>query len=444
MKAYYLIFICLISLSCRQADQPDGLNEQIAMIHENGYFNGAVIVTERNSVILSRGFGYADFENNIPFDVNTPMDTGSITKTFTALAMIVLTDSNQIDLNTAVIEFIQEFPYQSITIRHLLEQTSGIVSDDYVFSRAQQGVPLTNQIFLDFLINDKPDLQFEPGIEFQYNGFNHILLAILIERISGESYEEYIRQKIAIPLGMSDWFLRPARLMDFPKERAKGYKIRKDSIQAFDSDDFEAFYGDCNLFFSAIDLSKWSNSFISRPLLPEQKLSGALEVKSSLSDFNILHWYRITDTGKYHFTGDWKGFYAMVYFDREKHRSIVYLSNTDLAHWLRPAILRNINDFLDHGRTSDWGEPKPEDLDNEVIIGDYKLSNEETVSIYQKEGNLRINVANKSVDLFKLESNIYYAPGIDLWIWFTKDKNENIRIQCSSIYRLEDGLKISD
>ncbi len=432
-----------MAISCQKNNDTTYLEQQLEQLHAKRLFNGAIIVNENDSVVLSRGFGYANFERQNPFDTNTPMDTGSITKTFTALAMIMLADLNEIDLNTPYQNFIPEFPYSSITIGHLMEHTSGIVSDEYVFARAEKSTPLTNRTFLDFLVNDEPNLEFPPGSEFMYNGFNHRLLALLIESITDISYQEFIRKKITEPLGLEDWFLRPTRLDDFPNDRAFGYSIKEDSVQASDSEDFEAFYGDCNLFFSAEDLSKWSRSFISKALYPSHKLTQALHTKSSLSEFNILHWYNPVNQGKYHFTGDWKGFYTMVYFDIKKKRSIVHLSNTNMAHWLRPSLVRNINQYLDSGRISDWEQPVPLELANEDIIGNYNLKNNQIARIIDNNGELKIDINNKPMGLFKLDSNFYYAPGIDLWIWFLKDEKDGLSIHCSSIYELKEGSKSS-
>ncbi|RKN80122.1 serine hydrolase domain-containing protein [Ulvibacterium marinum] len=444
MKKCVYILIFLLSISCQRDKGNINLEHYLQQLHERDLFNGAIIVTENDSVLFSRGFGYADLRLQTPFDTDTPMDTGSITKTFTAFAMIMLVDSNKIDLNTPVQDFIQDFPYESITIRHLLEQTSGIVSDGYVFDNVQKGVLLSNSVFLEFLINDEPKLEFQPGSQFMYNAFNHILLAIIIENISKVSYEDFIRKEIAEPLGMDDWFLRPTRLKGFPNNRAMGYSIEKGTAQVNDSDDFEAFYGDCNLFFSAEDLSKWSRSFISGSIYPKGKLAKELNMKNSSSDFNILHWYKRTDQNKYHFTGDWKGFYTMVYFDMDKKRSIVHLSNVKLSYWLRPALVRNINHYLDIGGIHDWEHPGQLEFTDEEIIGSYRLNKDQVARIGNHSGMLKIHKNNTSVELFKLDSGFYYAPGVDLWVWFSKNGKANLRIHCASIYDLESGFKNSD
>ncbi len=445
MYKYRRILICILILlnSCESPKEESTIEKQFNELYEKGLFNGSIIVKDSDDLIFSKGYGYANFELQIPFGTSTTMDTGSITKTLRAYAMLMLAKSRQIDLNSPVSNFLSEFPYKAITINHLLYQTSGLVSDDYVFDRAPKGLPLTNDIFLEFLIADHPDLEFTCGSQFQYNGFNHIILATLIEKISGLPYDQFIKEKIADPLEMKDWFLRPVRLDNWPKERTLGYKLNHKKRELFDSEDWEGFYGNCNLFFSAEDLVKWSESFYSKTVISDDKLSNALTMKSDLSNLNLLHWYNLGFQNEYHFTGDWKGFYAMVYFNTKRKRSIVYLTNTDMPYWLRPELVRKINDFIDNGRISDWEYPKPVEVNIEDISGTYMLENNQLLGLQNNDNELKIQIDKNSFSLFKLDSHIYYAPGIDLWLWFSKDDNQNLIIHCSSIYYLKKGKKIT-
>jgi hypothetical protein len=133
----------------------------------------------------------------------------------------------------------------------------------------------------------------------------------------------------------------------------------------------------------------------------------------------------------------------MVYYDLDKKRSIVYLTNTNLPHWLRPALVRNVNHFLDQGRLPDWDYPKVLALTNDDITGEYQIESQPSIHIIEEEGSLKINTDNKTVRLFKLKSNIYYSPGLDLWVWFSGGHKSGLKIHCSSIYELYEGVKTS-
>ena len=106
-------------------------------------------------------------------------------------------------------------------------------------------------------------------------------------------------------------------------------------------------------------------------------------------------------------------------------------------------MTRFINQFLDKGGILDWDYPKPLDLADDEIIGVYSSNNEQISIVADNDGLLNIHLNGKNVGLYKLNSNFYYAPGIDSWVWFTQDDNKNLNIHCSSIYELKVGIKNS-
>lgn len=112
-----------------------------------------------------------------------------------------------------------------------------------------------------------------------------------------------------------------------------------------------------------------------------------------------------------------------------------------MEHWLRPAIVRGINHYLNDGNNPDWRHPRPLELKDEEIMGHYYLNENRVAHITNANDGLEIDVNGKSVGLFKLDSNYYYAPGIDLWLWFSKDDGEGLTIHCSSVYGLNKGFK---
>jgi CubicO group peptidase (beta-lactamase class C family) len=216
-----VILLSVIAGACNQQNGISQIDSLMNQLYEQGDFNGAVIISENNEQVYSKGFGYADFEKQIPFKTSTTMDAGSITKTFTALSIQMLEQENLLSLNDPVVDHISSFPYNDIKIKHLVNHTSGLVTEDFVLARSKPGIVLNNAFFLEALETSIPPLNFEPGSQFQYNGINYMLLAMIIENTSGNRFDEYIRGKIAEPLEINDWFLRPARLSDWTRDRTK-------------------------------------------------------------------------------------------------------------------------------------------------------------------------------------------------------------------------------
>ncbi|WP_422858233.1 serine hydrolase domain-containing protein [Flagellimonas sp. S174] len=436
----YLFFLLILFLSgCAQRDYASQIEELMDELYREGNFNGAVLVSDNNELVYSKGFGFANFEKSIPFETNTTLDAGSMTKTFTALSIHILEHENALSINDLVVDHIGSFPYNEITIEHLLSHTSGLVAEDFVFSQAEEGKVIDNAFFLKVITDSVPSLSSKPGSQFQYNGINYILLAMIIESVSGTSYDKFIKAKIAGPLQMKDWFLRPARLKDWPKDRTKGYKMVNDSMQVSDSEDFEGFYGDCNVFFSATDLLKWSQSFYKSTIIDKTQLNALLEKNNGLSGLNALHWYALEDKNQFHFTGHWKGFYSMVYSDTQRKRSIVYVSNTSIEYWLRPQLITQLVNIL-NDTPEQLTRPNPIVPSKKYInAASYDVEKLGVIKLTEQDGQFRLAIGSNSFNMYEVEENYFYVPSIDLWIWFTDVSEEGLTINCTDIYGIKKG-----
>ncbi|PRX56955.1 serine hydrolase domain-containing protein [Flagellimonas meridianipacifica] len=438
-KQLLYLFILLVSFlcGCTQQDKTAQIEELMGELYNQGKFNGAIMVSENNELVYSKGFGFADFEKKIPFQTYTSMDAGSMAKTFTALGIYILEQRDVLSTNDRVANHIDSFPYDGITIEHLLNHTSGLVSEDFVFNQAEEGNVIDNDFFLKVITDSVPSLLSEPGSKFQYNGINYILLAIIIEKLTGNSYNQFIKAKIADSLQITDWFLRPARLEDWPKDRTKGYKKVNDSLQPSDLEDYEGFYGDCNLFFSASDLLKWSQSFYANTIIDSTRLNELLKTKSSISGLNALHWYVLEDENQFHFTGHWKGFYTMVYFDTNRKRSIVYVSNTSIEYGLRPQLVTQLLSILNN-TPGQLTQPNPINPAKENInSASYNVEKIGVVHFTESDGQLNIAIGANTYNMYEVGENYFYVPSIDLWIWFSNTTEEGFTINCSDIYGIK-------
>lgn len=163
-------------------------------------FNGVVLVVRNDSILLSKGYGWRDFENKIPHDVNSIFQVGSITKTFTATAILFLQEQGKLDINEYLNKYFPEYKYaDKIRIKNLLTHTSGIFNytSDKMYNPQKS---FSHQDFWN-IINDKP-LGFEPDSKYEYSNANYFLLGLLIEKITGKSYELCIKEIIFEKAGM--------------------------------------------------------------------------------------------------------------------------------------------------------------------------------------------------------------------------------------------------
>ncbi|SPF45053.1 Beta-lactamase (fragment) [Candidatus Sulfopaludibacter sp. SbA4] len=190
---------------------------------EQNQFIGSVLVARDGKPIFRKGFGLADREWNIPNGPDTKFRLGSITKQFTATAILQLVEAGKLKTEDPVSKYYTDAPasWSKITIHNLLTHTSGIPSYTEIpgFFQKQAMFDLTPAEIVK-LTEDKP-LDFEPGEKWKYDNSGYILLGYVIEKVSGQTYADYIRQHIFEPLGMHDTGYDNTK--DILPHRASGY-----------------------------------------------------------------------------------------------------------------------------------------------------------------------------------------------------------------------------
>jgi CubicO group peptidase (beta-lactamase class C family) len=213
----YLTAMSLLVLSppCGDAHAQEILRDrQLATRIEQaipGYLSdtigGAVLVARRGEVLYERAFGMAEVELGVPLTTSSIFQIGSLTKQFTAIAVLQLVEKGALSLEDSITRFLPDFPMHGhlITIENLLTHTSGIHdmtrTPEYSAGGSLRYSPTTPVVEERFIAGLPSD--FEPGTRFEYSNSNYMLLGLIIERISGKSYEQYLNDNIFAPLGMS-------------------------------------------------------------------------------------------------------------------------------------------------------------------------------------------------------------------------------------------------
>ena len=186
-------------------DSASKIDKTLNFLTERESFTGAVLVARNGEVLLSKGYGLADRDKNLPNTPQTKYRLGSITKQFTAMAILILQAQDKLNVQVFICRYIPECPvaWQDITIHHLLTHTSGIPNftdfPDYETTKAAPSSPL--QTIARF--KDK-QLDFQSGEQWSYSNSGYILLGYIIEQASGQSYEAYLQENIFEPLQMEN------------------------------------------------------------------------------------------------------------------------------------------------------------------------------------------------------------------------------------------------
>lgn len=280
MKILKSVYKCVFTLVIFFLFSNSFINAQIADTRFEDYmnatvklerFNGYVLVVKDGKTVFGKGYGMANYEDEIPNTLQTKFRLASITKTFTAVAVLMLQEKGKLSLQDSVCKYLTDCPetWKPITIRHSLGHTSGI--PDYVaapdFMRTIS-LPLTNgELIASF--KDKP-LMFAPGENFAYSNSNYILLGQIIEKVSGVPYRVFIQENIFTPLGMknSGYDDNSAIL----KHRAIGYIKQGNTILNARYMDMSIAYAAGALYSTAEDLLLWNQALNTEKLLSKKSL----------------------------------------------------------------------------------------------------------------------------------------------------------------------------
>ena len=174
---------------------------------EEGNFAGAVMVVRDGQVLLEKAYGLSDQAQNLPNTTETKFRIFSITKTFTAIAILMLQKQGKLDVQASACEYVPDCPdhWQPITLHHLLSHTSGLQdcncpADVYLPERVATPVALVDHVGF---YRDAP-LLFEPGTRYRYSNASYVVLGYIIEQVSGQKYADFLRQNIFEPLDMAN------------------------------------------------------------------------------------------------------------------------------------------------------------------------------------------------------------------------------------------------
>jgi CubicO group peptidase (beta-lactamase class C family) len=310
---------------------------------KTGHPGCAVGIYQNGRTLYEGAYGLANLEHNVPIDPqNTVFGVGSVSKQFAAASVLLLAQDGKLKLDDDIRKYLPEMPDYGhvITIDHLLHHTSGL--RDYTVLRWMKGESwwgyATEQDGLDLVTNQR-GLNFSPGSKYTYSNTNYFLLALIVRRVSGKTLEDFARERIFAPLGMSHTTFSE-RLGQVTPHRASGYGLRSDG--AFEARSTRwAEYGDSGVETTLSDLARWQRNF------DEPKVGGAwlvqqLEQNGALNDGTSIEYARGVEVfgegAGYHGLrtvvhngGTWDGFRADVMRLTRDRLSSVVLCNSDDA-----------------------------------------------------------------------------------------------------------------
>ena len=388
-------------------------------------FMGSVLVAQGGKVLLNKGYGSANLEWDIPDSPQTKFRLGSLTKQFTAAAILLLEERGKLRTDDLVAKYLPDAPasWAKITLANLLTHTSGIPNftsfPDYATTEATPTTP--EQLVARF--RDKP-LNFEPGEKWEYSNSGYVLLGYLLEKISGQPYQDFVRDNLFAPLGMTEsgYDSRAAII----SHRASGYSPGANGPANAGYIDMSIPFSAGALYSTTEDLWRWEQGLFGGKVL------NAASLKKMTTPFKndyayglavrTAHGYTVIEHG-----GGIEGFNTQLAYDPDRKLAVIVLGN--LNGGAPGEIAGQLMSLLHGEKVVLPSERKEITVSTDVLrqyVGTYQLAPTFSIVITLEGNRLMSQATNQpALPLFPESETSFFLKAVDAQIEFAKnDKGE--------------------
>lgn len=385
-------------------------------------FSGAILVARDGEVLLDQGYGFANREWRIANDGDTKFRLGSLSKQFTAVAIMRLNERGLVDLDAPVKTWLPDAPaaWDAVTVRHLLNHTSGVPNfTAFADFAAQKTLPATTASLIA-RFSGRP-LDFQPGEGFAYSNSGYVLLSAIIEAASGQSYADFVTAELFQPLGMTDSGYDDHDAI-LPR-RASGYTLTGSGVANADYVDMSIPMGAGALYSTPHDLLKWEQGLFGGRVLNAASMTAlttpvrnnyAMGLVVSQAEGRTLVWHN----------GAIEGFNTYMAYDPGDRTAVIVLGNLngEAPDKLGAALVT-----LARGGTVTLASERasvalpPETL--AAYAGVYELAPTFAITITVADGKLMAQATGQQAFALTAEAvDAFFLTAVDARITFTRDE----------------------
>ncbi len=453
----HVLFFLIIMITTTISAQPEKEEEQLTIDERmDGLFfewnrfdrpGGSAAVIKNGEILFRKSYGLASLEHPVHNSNATIYDITAIAEQFTAMAVILLESEGSLSFDTSITKYLPEFndSFQSVTIDHLLNHTSGLSDWTIVYQLTGgylEDVITSEQVMK--LIQKQQEPEFEPGTEFKYSATNYTLLAEIIERITGQSFRDWVWENIFRPVKMTRTMVAD-RYGEPVENCAEAYDYHARRGYQKGTRNLEVPGAHC-LFSSINDMAEWLTHIDS----PDKEFKKQIEkilTPKELKDGKKLEYSHgfYVDSYKglkrYSASGQWQGFNSAFHYYPEENFGVIILCNW-ISHWVDPVYQAGqIADIYLEGSFTEPEQPPsseetpekdfvPDPRKLDQFIGDYRWEPGENFAIikdndqllYQYSPTGKLNFSQLSEDKFVLTGYAYFFT-------FQKDTDDRVT-QC--------------
>ncbi len=385
-------------------DEIRAMDQLVQAYADQGRFMGSVLVMRDGKILLDKGYGFADIAHALPDTPQTAYRVGSITKQFTAAAILLLQDHGKLKVDDPVKAYLPDAPaaWDHVTLFNLLTHTSGLVRD----ARRDDGNIDDTPAHLLALLKDQP-LQFAPGAQYSYSNAAYDLLGLIVEKVSGQAYGDFVHDNLFVPAGMTATTYEPGtdpRIAVGYEDSLRGHVPVPDSVYANE-------YAAGGIVSTTHDLARWQSALLSGRILSPVALrrmttpfkdnyAMGIEINKPMGHLDISHGGRLP------------GFLTMVHYEPDDRLSLIVLGNDDRS---TPTIADSLQDIA-HGLPGTF-PPKPVDVPQAVLetyVGTYVVSANVKFVVMLKDGQLLTQAPRTGViPIYGRSGTLFYTNLVD-------------------------------
>jgi CubicO group peptidase (beta-lactamase class C family) len=400
-------------------------------------FSGSVLIAQKGNVLLKKSYGMANYEHSVLNTPQTKFRIASLTKQFTAMAILQLQEKGLLSVNDPLSKFIADYPNgDKINVHHLLSHTSGIPN----FTVATDEVARVQPLNLEMTINKFKDLplEFSPGEKFDYSNAGYYLLGYIIEKVTGKGYDAVISENIFEPLGMLNSGYDYNHII--LKNRACGYNLKKDKLVNAQYIHMANVHASGGLYSTVEDMYVWDRALYTEKLVKHSSLEQMLTpfTKNYGYGWGIITIFNRKMVGH---NGDMDGFQTNITRFPDEDVCIIVLSN--FGHAPIGKIGVELAAIVFGEKYQIPGKQTAAKIDPKILddyVGQYEVNPNFSLAITKDNGRLFCQpTGQKKLELMPESETKFSVEGVDAQIVFIRDDDGTVR----KLMLLQSGREIS-
>jgi len=326
-----LVIICPLLTTAQWNSKIQTVDSVLIRLYERQLFNGTVLIAEKGKVLYKKAFGIAGISEK-PLTTASAFNLASVSKQFFAMMVMILKEQDRLQYDDAVQKYLPSFPYPEISLRQLMNHTSGLPEYFDIAERNRNLLDtLTNESMLALLAAKKPALVFTPGSAFEYCNTNYTTLASVIAKVSGMACDSFFSEKIVRPLNLKNTYIYNLTMKAYPASRVFGFHYEKGKPVTDDLLWLDGIVGDGNIYSSVEDLYKWDQALYTEKLVKQTTFKEAItpgKLNNGKSTAYGFGWGIIKQDAELAHTGGWVAF--GTYIDRfiAANQTFILLDNS--------------------------------------------------------------------------------------------------------------------